>query len=53
MTRRNLIKSLIEEQLAAANSAPAAAAPVEQAPPAQQPQRTLAGPCTNDGIDAG
>ncbi len=50
MTRRNLIKSLIEEQLAAANSAPAAAAPVEQAPPAQQPQRTLAGPVRTMGL---
>jgi len=50
MTRRNLIKSLIEEQLAAANSAPAAAAPVEQAPPAQPPQRTVAGPVRTMGL---
>ena len=50
MTRRNLIKSLIEEQLAAANSASAPDAPTEPVSPAPQPQRTLAGPVRSMGL---
>lgn len=47
MTRRNLIKSLIEEQLAVANS-PASAKSAEVQAPAQQ--RTLAGPVRTMGL---
>lgn len=50
MTRRNLIKSLIEEQLAAANSAPALEAPSEPPLSAPQTQRTLAGPVRTMGL---
>jgi ParB family transcriptional regulator, chromosome partitioning protein len=50
MTRRNLIKSLIEEQLAAANSASASDAPTDPVSPAPQPQRTLAGPVRSMGL---
>lgn len=47
MTRRNLIKSMIEQQLAAANSAPA---PALEEPASVQPQRTLAGPVRTMGL---
>jgi ParB family chromosome partitioning protein len=47
MTRRNLIKSLIEEQLAAANSP---AAPKEEANTPPAPQRSLAGPVRSMGL---
>lgn len=50
MTRRNLIKSLIEEQLAAANSAPTPEASAEPNSPGPQPQRTLAGPVRTMGL---
>lgn len=50
MTRRHLIKSLIEEQLAAANSAPALEAQSEPLLPVSQPQRTLAGPVRTMGL---
>lgn len=51
MTRRNLIKSLIEEQLAAANSGPASTPVALEAPaPAAHQQRTLAGPVRTMGL---
>lgn len=47
MTRRSLIKSLIEEQLATANSPTSAA---RDAAPQPAPQRTLAGPVRTMGL---
>lgn len=50
MTRRNLIKSLIEEQLAAANSGPASAVSTDAATQAAPQPRTLAGPVRTMGL---